>query len=95
MKYSLLYCSCSMHLRYGNHYFIITNFKNAVPSQIAVLSKSFQAILGAIREHAAANDIPEELAAEEIVQTFRDIDRVWDDYIFQEGLNKLKGHLST
>jgi hypothetical protein len=59
-----------------------------------VQSKSFQTILKAIREHAQQSGLSEEQAAEEIVQTFRDIDRVWDDYIFQEGLDKLKGHLS-
>ncbi len=60
-----------------------------------VQSKQFHAILGAIREYAAEAGISEEQAAEEVVQTFRDIDRVWDDYIFQEGLDKLKGHLSN
>ena len=60
-----------------------------------VQSKSFHAILGAIREHAISSGISEERAAEEIVQTFRDIDRIWDSYIFQEGLDKLKGHLSN
>lgn len=60
-----------------------------------VQSKAFQAILTAIRSHAESSGISEEQAAEEIVQTFRDIDRIWDDYIFQEGLDKLKGHLSS
>ena len=60
-----------------------------------VQGKPFQAILGAIREYAAQTGLSEEQAAEEVVQTFRDIDRVWDEYIFQEGLDKLKGHLSN
>jgi hypothetical protein len=60
-----------------------------------VQSKAFQAILKAIQDHAKAANIPEEQAAEEIVQTFRDIDRIWDAYIFQEGLDKLKSHLSN
>ena len=60
-----------------------------------VQGKPFQAILGAIREYASQTGIPEEQAAEEVVQTFRDIDRVWNEYIFQEGLDKLKGHLSS
>lgn len=59
-----------------------------------VQSRSFQAILKAIREHALENGLSEEIAAEEIVQTFREIDQVWNDYIFQEGLDKLKGNLS-
>lgn len=60
-----------------------------------VQSPAFQAILKAIRDYAVAMNVSEEQAAEEIVQTFRDIDRIWDDYIFQEGLDKLKVHLST
>jgi hypothetical protein len=60
-----------------------------------VNSHAFQAILRAIREHAAGSGQPEDRAAEEIVQTFRDIDRIWDTYIFQEGLDKLKGHLGN
>lgn len=60
-----------------------------------VQGPAFQAILRAIQHHAATTGATEEQAAEEIVQTFRDIDRIWDDYIFQEGLDKLKGHLSS
>ncbi len=60
-----------------------------------VQGKAFHCILSAIRDYAKEAGVPEEQAAEEIVQTFRDIDRVWDDYIFQEGLDKLKGHLSN
>lgn len=60
-----------------------------------VQGKSFQAILKAIQEYARTTGIPEDQAAEEIVQTFRDIDRIWDDYIFQEGLDKLKNQLTN
>ncbi|MEW6058099.1 MAG: hypothetical protein AB1540_15950 [Bdellovibrionota bacterium] len=60
-----------------------------------VQGKAFQAILSAIRDYANATGVSEEQAAEEVVQTFREIDRIWDDYIFQEGLDKLKGHLSN
>ena len=60
-----------------------------------VQAPAFLSILKAIREYAIAANVPEEQAAEEIVQTFRRIDTVWDDYIFQEGLDKLQGHLSN
>jgi hypothetical protein len=60
-----------------------------------VQSNAFRAILDAIQAHARASGVSEEQAAEELVQTFRDIDKVWDEYIFQEGLDKLKGHLSN
>lgn len=60
-----------------------------------VQSRAFRSVLQAIRDLARSSGISEELAAEEIVQTFRDIDEIWDSYIFQEGLEKLKGHLSN
>jgi len=60
-----------------------------------VQSKSFHAILKAIQLHAETCGLSEEQAAEEVVQTFRDIDKIWDNYIFQEGLDKLKGHLNN
>lgn len=71
----------------------LTNYSSELNA--LVQSKPFQAILKAIQEHAKATGLPEEQAAEEIVQTFRDIDRIWDAYIFQEGLDKLKNHLSN
>ena len=55
-----------------------------------ISSKAFHAIVQAIRYHAVATGIDEEQAAEEIVQTFRQIDTIWDEYIFQEGLDRLK-----
>lgn len=58
-----------------------------------VQSVPFQAILKAIREHATLQGISEAQAAEEIVQTFREIDGIWNEYIFQEGLDRLKAQL--
>ena len=60
-----------------------------------VQSVTFQAILKSIREHATLQGISEAQAAEEIVRTFRDIDSVWNDYIFQEGLDRLKTQLPS
>lgn len=60
-----------------------------------VTSKAFQSILKSIREYSVAMGVPEEQAAEDVVQCFRTIDKIWDSYIFQEGLDKLKGHLSN
>ena len=60
-----------------------------------VQGKAFQAILLAIRAYAEQTGVTEEQAAEEIVETFRNIDQVWNDYIFQEGLDKLKSNLSN
>ncbi len=60
-----------------------------------VQSRAFRSILQSIQDLARNSGISEETAAEEIVQTFRDIDKIWDSYIFHEGLEKLKGHLSN
>ena len=60
-----------------------------------VQSRAFRSILQAISIHAKNTGLSEEAAAEEVVQTFRDIDKIWDAYIFHEGLEKLKGHLSN
>lgn len=60
-----------------------------------VQSPAFHAILNAISEYAKSSGLTEEQAAESVVQTFREIDRLWNDYIFQEGLEKLKGQLSN
>lgn len=71
----------------------LSNYSSKLSDLVA--SKPFQAILLAIREYAAQTGLSEEQAAEEIVQTFREIDQIWNDYIFQEGLDKLKTHLSS
>lgn len=71
----------------------LTNYSSELNS--LVQGKAFQTILKAIQDYAKAAGVAEEQAAEEIVQTFRDIDRIWDAYIFQEGLDKLKSHLSN
>jgi len=56
-------------------------------------SDAFQAILDSIELYAERNGISEEDAAEKVIKTFRAIDKVWDDYIFQEGLAALKTKL--
>ena len=50
----------------------------------------FKAILSAIRQLARLEGITEKQAAEKTIQTFRKIDKIWTDYIFQEGLEKLR-----
>lgn len=71
----------------------VSNYSSRLNS--LVQSKAFLAILSAIQKHAQDSGISEEQAAEEIVQTFREIDAIWNDYIFQEGLEKLRGHLNN
>ena len=54
-------------------------------------SAQFQAILKAVQLYSKENNVSEELACEEIIRTFRTIDEIWNDYIFQAGLSKLRG----
>jgi hypothetical protein len=52
---------------------------------------AFRAILGAVRQHARLQGLSERQAAEQIITTFRKMDRVWSDYVFHEGVERLKG----
>ena len=58
-------------------------------------SAQFQAILKAVQIYSAENKVSEEIASEEIIRTFRELDEIWNDYIFQAGLSKLKGTQAT
>src|SRR4051794_30102124 len=58
-----------------------------------VESPAYEAILGAIRALASSSGISERQAAEQIVQTFRKVDQVWAEYVFQEGVDHLRGNV--
>ena len=51
---------------------------------------AFRAILSTVRQHARLQGVSERQAAEQIIQTFRKMDQVWRDYVFQEGVDRLK-----
>ena len=53
-------------------------------------SASFKAILNAVRQLARVQGIQERQAAEQIIQTFRKIDEIWDEYMFREGVDRLR-----
>lgn len=55
---------------------------------------AFRAILMAIRQLARTNGITEREAAETMIQTFRKMDKIWGEYIFQEGVDRLKSQMS-
>lgn len=59
-----------------------------------IKTPAFHAILKSIKEYAQEAGLSEASAAEEIIRTFRNIDEVWDEYIFQEGLGRLKNQLA-
>lgn len=53
-------------------------------------SPAFKAILQAVRHLSRTQGISEKDAAESLIQSFRRIDKIWSDYVFQEGLDRLK-----
>jgi hypothetical protein len=50
----------------------------------------FRAILQAVRQLSRSQGIPERQAAEQLIQTFRKMDRLWTDYVFKEGVDRLR-----
>ncbi|MGE0614675.1 MAG: hypothetical protein AB7P04_03465 [Bacteriovoracia bacterium] len=54
-------------------------------------TSEFQAILGTCQQLAVKQGISEKTAAERVIETFRQIDQIWSDYVFREGVEKLKG----
>jgi hypothetical protein len=57
-----------------------------------VESPAFRAILSAVRQTARTEGISEREAAEEVIRTFRKVDRIWETYILQEGVDRLRAH---
>jgi hypothetical protein len=55
-----------------------------------VESPACRAILSAVRQLARSNGISEREAAETIIQTFRKLDRIWGEYLIQEGADRLR-----
>jgi len=51
---------------------------------------AFQAVLRATRQLAAQTGSTERVAAESIIQVIRKVDEIWSDYIFQEGVDRLR-----
>jgi hypothetical protein len=57
----------------------------------AIQSPPFKAILSAVRQHSLLEGITEKQAAEQIIGAFRKLDQIWADYVFQEGLERVRG----
>ncbi len=54
-------------------------------------SPAFRAVLSTVRQFARLQGLSERQAAEQIITTFRKMDQAWADYVFQQGLDRLKG----
>jgi hypothetical protein len=53
-------------------------------------SPAFRAILGTVRQYARLQGLSEKQAAEQIIMTFKKMDQAWSDYVFQQGVERLK-----
>lgn len=53
-------------------------------------SPAFRAILSTVRQYARLQGVSERQAAEQLIETFRKMDSVWRDYVFQQGVDRLK-----
>ena len=51
---------------------------------------AFTAILQAVKNLAEQTDISEQESAHQIITAFHKMDRIWSDYVFGEGIQKLK-----
>lgn len=53
-------------------------------------SSAYRHILEAMQKLAATEGITETQAAEKMVAAFRKVDQIWSQYVFMEGLSRLK-----
>lgn len=53
-------------------------------------SASFKAILSAVRQLSRVQGMTERQAAEQVIQTFRKMDEVWSEYLFREGVDRIR-----
>ena len=51
---------------------------------------AFHSLMSSVRHLARTQGVSEAAAAEDLVRTVRALDHVWREYVFQEGLEKLK-----
>lgn len=54
-------------------------------------SPAFRAILVAIKQLSQDQNLSLREAAEQVIGTFRKADTLWSEYIFQEGIDRVKG----
>lgn len=54
-------------------------------------TQAFASLMGAIRHLARARGLSETAAAEEMVLTLRSLERLWQEYVYQEGLARIRG----
>ncbi len=62
--------------------------------QALVSTPAFLAILHAMKHLAQSEGISEKEAAESIIATFKQLETVWKDYVYLEGVQRLRGSKS-
>lgn len=58
-------------------------------------SSAFKAILSAVKQLSQLQGISERQASEQVIQTFRKMDEVWGEYLFHEGVDRLRGQRNS
>ncbi len=58
-------------------------------------SPALEALDKAITELSSKKNITRDQAAIDIVQLIRDLDKIWQDYVMMEGIDRLKTHLKS
>ena len=61
--------------------------------QALMRTPAFQFFLQTIKSYSRQRGISEQDAASELFSTIKELDDIWDSYIYQEGLDKLKAQL--
>ena len=59
--------------------------------QALVQTPAFTAILDSVKQLAESEGISEKEASEAIIATFKRLENIWKDYVYLEGVQKLKG----
>lgn len=78
------------------HSAIVATRAEASPRDLAgeiarlMAGPAFQSILDAIGSLAARQGLPPAEAAAQVVSTFRQLDRIWEEYLIQEGADRVR-----
>lgn len=70
---------------------IRSNFQERL--QVVCQSKAIEAIGIAAKHLADAENISHDQAMGKLIETFRELDSIWSDYVMMEGLGRLKDML--
>lgn len=55
---------------------------------------AFQALMASVQQLSTTQGISEKEAAEELIATFRKLDRLWGEYLIKEGIDRVRRPLN-